>query len=169
VQSTCKLIIKSLIAHGKFDSNFLGWCMAEALYINETLKIPFEELEFSASRSSGPGGQNVQKTSTRVTVRWSITDSRTLNEWQRARLLQKLATRITSLGELIVSAESSRSQLTNKRLATERLAELVRGALYVAALRKKTRPTKGSVERRLTQKRRTGAKKSTRQTRLDGD
>ena len=96
------------------------------LTVRPGLVIPASELGWSVSRSGGPGGQNVNKLSTRVSVRWSIAGSAVLGDVWRARLLDKLAPRLTKQGELIVHADGSRSQLDNQREATQRLAEIVR-------------------------------------------
>jgi len=124
------------------------------LPVRRGLVIPADELSVSASRSGGPGGQHVNTTSSRVTLRWSVATSRVLSDTRRARLLQKLATRLTKLGELIVHADTERSQFENRRLARERLAALVDAALVVPTARGKTRPTRGSKERRLKSKKR---------------
>ena len=124
------------------------------LEVRRGLVIPGDELEFAASRAGGPGGQHVNTTASRVTLRWSVADSAVLSDTRRSRLLHKLAPRLTKGGELIVHADTERSQLDNKRLARERLAALVNEALHVPKARRKTRPTRGSKERRLKSKRR---------------
>jgi ribosome-associated protein len=124
------------------------------LSVRKDLIIPAGELGFSASRSGGPGGQHVNRTASRVTLRWSVTDSRVLSDARRARLRSKLAARLTNDGELIVHADTERSQLENKRLARERLAGLVREALKVPKARRKSKPTRAARERRLEGKRR---------------
>ena len=124
------------------------------LEVRRGLVIPADELTFTASRAGGPGGQHVNTTSSRVTLRWSVADSAVLSDTRRSRLLHKLAPRLTKGGELIVHADTERSQLGNKRLARERLAALVDEALQVPKARRKTRPTRGSKERRLQGKKR---------------
>jgi ribosome-associated protein len=114
--------------------------------------IPAAELGWTASRSGGPGGQNVNKLSTRVSLRWNVAESAALDEARRVKLLGKLEMRLTKLGELIVHVDSSRSQLDNRHEARRRLAEVVREALYVAKKRRPTKPTKGSKQRRLESK-----------------
>lgn len=132
------------------------------LPVRRGLVIPGDELSFSASRAGGPGGQAVNKLSTKVTLRWSVTESRVLSAARRARLLEKLASRLTKEGELVVAADDARSQLGNRRLARDRLAELVRAALHVPKARRKTRPTRASQKRRLDSKSRRGALKRER-------
>lgn len=126
--------------------------------------IPATELSWSASRSSGPGGQNVNKTSTRVTLEWSIAQSAVLDEAQRARLLDKLAGRINNEGVLQVHAEDARSQLRNRELAAVRLAELVEIALRRPKARRPTLPSRGAKERRLKAKKVRSDTKSTRKS-----
>lgn len=136
--------------------------LRDDLTVRPDLVIPAAELGWSASRSGGPGGQNVNKLSTRVSLRWSIADSGVLDDARRARLLGKLASRLTKQGELVVHVDSSRSQLDNRREARLRLAEVVREALHVAKKRRPTRPTKGSQRRRLASKKQRGDTKRLR-------
>lgn len=136
--------------------------MDRPLDVRPDLRIPEDELHESASRSSGPGGQHVNKTETRVTLRWSVRDSRALREDQRARLLSQLAGRLTQRGHLVVHAQRTRSRARNRELARERLAELVRDALHAPAERVATRPSRAQRARRLDVKRRRSAVKRTR-------
>ncbi|MHC4845678.1 MAG: alternative ribosome rescue aminoacyl-tRNA hydrolase ArfB [Planctomycetota bacterium] len=128
----------------------------EGLWVRRGLVIPEDELSASISRSGGPGGQHVNKTSTRVSLRWSVTESRVLSDAQRARLSKSLAARLTQSGELIVHVDSERSQSRNRELARERLAKLVRAALTVRKARRPTKPTKASKRRRLVAKQKRG-------------
>lgn len=116
------------------------------------ITIPSHELEITTSRSSGPGGQHVNKTDTRVTVRWNVKNTTILNESQKVRILQKLQATLTNEGELIVSNSSTRSQLKNKELALEQLTYLVRKALYIPKKRIKTNLPKAVKEARLQAK-----------------
>lgn len=127
---------------------------ADPLVVRPDLVIPADELAAEASRSGGPGGQNVNKVSTRVTLRWNVATSRVLDGARRARLLHALAPRLTREGELLVHCDVTRSQAQNRTLARERLAALVRGALVVRKARRATRPTHGSQVRRREGKRR---------------
>jgi len=124
--------------------------------------IPAAELTWSASRASGPGGQHVNKTSTRITLAWSVADSAVLTDWQRQRIREKLAGRIARDGILRVHVDENRSQLRNRALAAERLAGLIAGALTRQATRRPTRPSRGSKERRLKSKKVQGQKKADR-------
>ena len=123
-----------------------------ALGINGQLSIPRTELAVRASRSGGPGGQHVNTSSTRVEVLWNVRESPALFDDQRAALMNALRTRLSEAGELRVVASDTRSQLRNRALAEKRLAEIVRRALVIRKARKKTRPTKSAVERRLAEK-----------------
>ena len=123
-----------------------------ALFVSSELRIPREELAFRASRAGGPGGQHVNKTSTRVELVWNVRGSRALSEEQRSRLTVKLATRLDSEGILRIVASDTRSQTRNRDTAEDRLARLVRLALTIPKTRKKTRPTRGGVEKRLRSK-----------------
>lgn len=136
---------------------------AGPLPVKPGLLIPETELEESYSRAGGPGGQHVNKVATRATLRWDISTSAVLRDSQRTRLLDKLGSRLSGGGVLMVHASSSRSQSANRQEARERLAELVRGALVVQRKRRPTRPTRASRERRLSQKKRTGQQKRGRQ------
>jgi ribosome-associated protein len=123
------------------------------------------ELQFSASRSSGPGGQNVNKVNTRVELRFHIASSALLSE--KIRLLEKLAKKINSEGELILVSQTERSQLKNKEKVTERFYSLLSRALTPRKKRKPTKPSQASKEERLEEKRKQAEKKE-RRKRLDG-
>lgn len=124
------------------------------------------ELEFSTSRSSGPGGQNVNKVSTKVIIRWNLLHSILITDEQKMVLLNKLASQLTREGELIINSQESRSQLQNKELALEKLDTLLRKALTKPKTRKATRPTKSSKVKRVDNKKRHAEKKQWRK-RLD--
>jgi len=132
------------------------------LAVNEALSIPRSELDVRVSRSSGAGGQHVNKTSSRVEIFWNIPGSRALDEEQRARLLGRLSSRLTTDGSIRVVASDMRSQTRNRELAEERLADLVRRALIVPKKRRATKPTKASREARLESKKRHSTKKAER-------
>jgi len=110
------------------------------------------EFVFATSRSSGPGGQNVNKVNTKVELRFSIEKSQLLTDEEKQLLLSKLATRITTEGELIIVAQTDRSQMKNKLEAIDKFYEIVRKALTPRKRRRATRPTLASKERRLQTK-----------------
>ena len=120
------------------------------------------EFVFQTSRSSGPGGQNVNKVNSRVELRFDIPNSVLLTDNQKGLLLRKLATRITAEGVLLVVSQEERSQLRNKELSIQKFYVLIRQALKPVKRRRATRPTKGSVERRIQSKKAKGEKKSLR-------
>jgi ribosome-associated protein len=124
------------------------------LEIGGGIVIPANELRESASRSSGPGGQHVNKTSTRVSLRWSVSGSEALGPAQRARLIDRLGARLTRAGDLVVHAEGSRSRTRNREAARERLAELVADLLRVPRVRRPSRPSRGAREDRMRSKKR---------------
>ena len=136
---------------------------ASSLIVNESVAIPRSELDVRVSRSSGAGGQHVNKTSSRVEIFWNIPSSRAVSEEERSRLMTKLASKLTTEGSIRVVASDMRSQSRNRELAEERLAELVSRALVIPKKRRPTRPTKASKEARLEEKKRRAKKKSERQ------
>lgn len=137
------------------------------LTVNRLLAIPRAELVVRASRSGGPGGQHVNTSSTRVEVLWNVRESPTLFDDQRMMLLTALSSKLSEAGDLRVVASDTRSQLRNRVLAEKRLAEIVRRALIVKKARKKTRPTKSAVERRLAEKKLHSKLKHNRHTTAD--
>lgn len=130
--------------------------------IADGVEIPDEELSFVTARSGGPGGQNVNKLETKVTVRFDVAGSPRLSEEQRQRLRERLATRITRDGVLQVSSQRHRTQAANRDAAIARLAELVREALAEETPRRPTRPSAASRRRRLDEKRRLSRRKRER-------
>jgi ribosome-associated protein len=122
--------------------------------VKDEFDIPADEIEFRASRAGGPGGQHVNRRSSRVEARWNVLTSPSLSDEQRERILRRLATRITREGVLRVVAAAERSQWQNKEIAVERLRRLVADALEVPKPRKKTRPPASARESRLKEKKR---------------
>lgn len=141
-------------------------CYDRRVKIADDLDIPDEELSFVTSRSGGPGGQNVNKLETRVTVRFDLARSPSFTEEQRARLAERLATRVTKEGILQVTSQRHRTQGANREAALLRFAELLAEALREEAPRKPTRATRASRKRRLDEKRRQGQKKQERSGRV---
>ncbi len=141
--------------------------MAEDLQVSRSLVIPAAELTERFSRSSGPGGQGVNTADSRVELSFDVRGSAVLTDSARARVLQRLATRLVD-GVLTVAASEHRTQLANRRAARERMADLLRAATAPPAPRRRaTRPTRGSTERRLAQKKRRSDTKRGRQGRFD--
>ena len=143
--------------------------MGDDLIINSRLTIPAAELAFSASRSSGPGGQHVNTTDSRIQLRWNLLESAALTEVQRGRLQRILASRLSEGGEIILACDTHRSQLRNRQEVAQRLAALVRAALVPPKPRKRTRPTAASRRQRLQDKRRRSLLKKDRGTSHEPD
>ncbi|HZJ74354.1 MAG TPA: alternative ribosome rescue aminoacyl-tRNA hydrolase ArfB [Perlabentimonas sp.] len=120
------------------------------------------EFRFSASRSGGAGGQNVNKVNTKVELRFSITESQLLTDNEKELLLKKLKNRITTEGELIIVSQTERSQLGNRRRCVEKFYALLKESLTPPKKRKPTKPTRASKERRLEKKRYKAIKKELR-------
>lgn len=126
------------------------------------LIIPGDELVERFSRSSGPGGQGVNTTDSRVELRWDVAGSAALSDAQRARLLDRLSSRVRD-GVLVVVASEHRSQLQNRQAARSRMSGLVADALAPPSpARRATRPSRAARERRMENKRRRGQLKATR-------
>jgi len=109
-------------------------------------------LTFSTARSSGPGGQNVNKTESKVELRLSIAAIRGLSWKAQDRLVMLAGSRLTADGDLIMTCDETRSQRTNREMVVDRLSELVRDAQAVPKPRKRTKPGRGAIERRLRDK-----------------
>jgi ribosome-associated protein len=136
--------------------------MAEVVRITPEIAIPVAELEFRASRASGPGGQGVNTTDSRVELRFDVAGSPSLPPEARARALRRLGPRLDAGGVLRVVAQASRSQLANRRAATERFAELLAAALHTPRPRRPTRPGRAAEAQRVEAKRRRSATKRLR-------
>ena len=133
------------------------------LTITDTLTIPDAELTYTFARSSGPGGQNVNKLETKVTVSFDIKDSPTLTDSQKRRILERLAPRISREGILSVSAQDQRTQLLNRAAAEERMILLLRNALKPRKRRVPTAIPPTVKEQRLQLKKRRSALKKLRE------
>lgn len=126
--------------------------MEDGLRIKENVIVPHSELEVTASRSGGAGGQHVNRASTRITVRWNVKNSNALSDEQKQWVLKKLENRLTTDGDLIIHNSESRSQQHNKKLAFDRLVDIIRRALHVPKKRMKTRVSQLAIEKRLQEK-----------------
>ena len=133
-------------------------------YINE------DELVFKVSRSSGPGGQNVNKVNTRVTLFFDVANCGNLSDWQKQRILARLATRSDKNGVLRVVSQKFRTQRANRNAAVERLQQLLTDALKTRPIRKKSKVSYAAKQRRLEEKKRRSLLKRERSTKnLSGD
>jgi ribosome-associated protein len=137
------------------------------LPIKSGIIIPEHELEITASRSSGAGGQHVNKTDSKISIRWNVKNSAALADYQKERILNNLASRITTDGDIIIHASSSRSQAQNKKSALDQLSHLIRKALYVAKKRIATKASQGTTELRLRTKAARSTIKKNRQKKID--
>lgn len=140
----------------------------EGIRINRNIVIPNAELCESFVRSTGPGGQNVNKLSTKVELRWNPSTSTAMSEAQKSYLLQRLAQRMTESGELIISSDEHRTQGRNRDEARKKLALVVRQALVRPKKRRPTKPSRASIKRRLDgKKQRSSTKKNRAKARVD--
>jgi ribosome-associated protein len=141
--------------------------MSTDLNITPQLTLPAAELSWVAVRSSGPGGQNVNKVATKVELRFDLEGSAQLTESVRARLRAIARNRLDAEGRIVISSQLTRSQERNLEDAREKLAGLVREALTPPRKRRPTKPSRGAKERRLKGKREQADKKRARR-RVDG-
>lgn len=121
------------------------------------------ELQFKAIRSSGSGGQHVNKVSSKVELTFNLTNAQGLTAKEKQRLLLKLSNRLTKENSLIIQCDEARSQHKNKQLVIKRFFELLKKALHIPKKRKPTKPSKSSIEKRLKSKKATSSIKANRQ------
>lgn len=136
--------------------------MSASLTVNSRIRIPLDELTFTFVRSSGPGGQNVNKVNTKAVLRWAVAASERLPEAVKQRFLEKYRRRITNEGELVMTSQRYRDQQKNADDCREKLREMLASVATAPKTRKKTRPSKGAKERRLQEKRVTSSRKQQR-------
>jgi|TARA_B110000116_G_scaffold242633_1_gene231991 ribosome-associated protein len=132
------------------------------IYISDSISLNSDEIEFSFIRASGPGGQNVNKVSSAVQLRFNAAGSVSLSNETKQRLLDLAGQRATRDGFIVIEAKRFRTQARNREDAIERLASLISQALHTDKPRRKSRPTRNSVQRRLTSKKKRGSTKEMR-------
>src|SRR5258708_23397884 len=132
------------------------------LEVNDVIAIPDAELDWSYARSGGPGGQNVNKVSSKAVLRWAVTTSLSLPHDVLARFRKKFANRVTTEGDLVMSSERFRDQDRNRQDCLEKLTALLLAVAEPPKPRKITRPSKASKARRIAPKRHTAKTKATR-------
>jgi len=138
------------------------------LEINARISIPLKEFQFTFARSSGPGGQNVNKVNTKVTLHWPVTETESLPPAVRDRFQARYPRRITREGQLVVTSQRFRDQGRNVADCLSKLREMILSVATAPKSRKATKPTRGSRERRLKNKRHKAEKKQSRRGGWDG-
>jgi ribosome-associated protein len=141
--------------------------MAETLDVGPHLKIPQSEFDWSYARGSGPGGQNVNKVSSKAILTWSVTASPSLPAGVRQRFLTSFKSRIQSDGTIQIASDKFRDQKRNIEDCLTKLSDMIEEVLIPPKPRKKTKPTRGSVERRIADKKALSARKSSRKNKSD--
>lgn len=144
------IVLRTINAIGKFVSS----CMPTEVVVNENVHIPLTELQFQFARSSGKGGQNVNKVETKVELSFNLRNSRCFTDAQRSLLQERLSTRLDTKGVLHIVVQESRSQWRNRELAIVRLVEVLRTALKPKRKRIRTKVPAASKEKRLMEKKR---------------
>lgn len=134
----------------------------EKINRSKEIIIPENEIEFIFSRSTGKGGQNVNKVATKVTLRWNIWKSKILTNEQKEKVIKSLKNKIDKDGNLIIYSQKERSQYKNKIDAIEKLNRLINNVLEEKKQRKKTKPPKSAIEKRLKEKKKISEKKKLR-------
>jgi ribosome-associated protein len=137
------------------------------LVVNSQIRIPLAEFEITFARSGGPGGQNVNKVNSKAVLRWGVRTSPALPEAVRQRFLQKYSARLTNEGELLLTSQRFRDAPRNSQDCLEKLRVMLLAVATPPKRRRATRPTRGSVERRLKAKRKQSAAKQSRRMRGD--
>jgi len=132
------------------------------LNVNAMIAIPDDEFQWSYARAGGPGGQNVNKVSSKAVLRWNVAGTPSLPAHVKARLISLNQKRMTTTGDLLITGQRFRDQERNRQDCLEKLAEMIRNAATLPKARRATKPTKGSHRRRLADKKRRSAIKSGR-------
>jgi ribosome-associated protein len=139
------------------------------LVVTPTLTIPDEDLHFTFSRSSGPGGQNVNKVNSKATLHFSVRHSTSLPPGVRERFVQKFGSRLTNEGDVVITSQESRDQPKNIDSCLEKLRGMILEVLHPPKKRRATKPTKGSKRRRVEAKKRRSQVKEGRKGRFGDD
>lgn len=139
--------------------------MDRPLVVNDSIRVPAAELSLSFVRSSGPGGQNVNKVNSKAVLKWNVATTSSLSDGVKSRFFKRYGRRINQAGEVVLSSDRFRNQPRNVSDCYEKLRQLIQSVLTAPRKRIKTRPSKSSVERRLTSKRHRSERKQSRQYR----
>ena len=139
--------------------------MSRPLVVTSQIQIPASELGLSFARSSGPGGQNVNKVNSKAYLRWNVTKTNTLPESVKNRFLERFSTRINQTGEIVLTSDVHREQSRNVSECFDKLRQLVLSVLTPPRTRRKTRPSRSSIERRLKNKQKQSQRKQMRRYR----
>jgi ribosome-associated protein len=134
----------------------------QEIYVSAHVRVPLAECEIQFARSSGPGGQNVNKVNSKALLRWNVLASPSLPPDVRERFLSKFGSRMTTDGDVVITSDATRDQSRNVDDCVSKLTEMLRQVASAPKTRKKTKPTRGSTERRHESKRRVGEKKQMR-------
>jgi ribosome-associated protein len=132
------------------------------LIVNSRIRIPYSELEFTFARSSGPGGQNVNKVSSKAVLRWRFAASTTLPEEVRQRFCARYGSRVTNEGDLVITSQRYRDQGRNVADALEKLRAMLASVATAPKKRRRTKPSAAAVKRRIEAKQKTSKKKQLR-------
>ena len=130
--------------------------------VTPTMRIPLEEIEWSYARSGGPGGQNVNKVSSKAILRWAMLASPSVPDFVKARVRELYPSRVTVDGDLLIASQEFRDQERNREACLEKLIDLLRRGATRPKARRATKPSKGSKERRLTEKKKQSTRKADR-------
>jgi ribosome-associated protein len=141
--------------------------MSDPVIINPSVTLPGKDLSWTAVRASGPGGQNVNKVSSKIELRFDLAATSALDPATKARLRAAAASRIDAEGKLLITSQASRDQRQNLEDARDKLRSLVLAALVRPKKRRPTKPSRGATQRRLDEKQRQGSLKRQRSSRDD--
>jgi ribosome-associated protein len=143
--------------------------MPRPLIIDAGIQIPATEITLTFARSAGPGGQNVNKVNSKAVLRWNARTTTRLPPPVKSRFLERYAHRITQAGEIVLASDRHREQLRNVAESYEKLRQLILGVLTAPRIRRASRPTRGSIERRLKSKSHSSLKKQHRRQNWNAD